>query len=335
MQIKIRLYYCICAILLLMGNPVFAQQPEYDVQFYGFGDNREFDGYDNALSQTMLGERTSFAMGTTLEGNHRFRFGLDHLFEFGSGLDEQLPKLIAYYQFEDEKKTFYFGSFPRLNLISFPLALITDTFNYYRPNIEGLYADYRWDWGHQSGFVDWTSRQTDDRRETFMAALSGEMKGGAFFFQNYITLFHYAGRGIIRENEFVEDNLAFILYAGMDFEKVLNLHKGYFRAGVLESSYRNRGTGDTFQNAWSFTAELYAEIKYFALRANYNQGDGHHITNGDRYYDLDKYLRADIIWKFLQKEHVEGRFNLSFHLLDFSVLDQSQQLSLIYRFGKK
>ncbi|MFC0876636.1 hypothetical protein ACE01N_08575 [Saccharicrinis sp. FJH2] len=334
MQLKIRLYHIICSLCIVSGFQTFAQQLEYDVQFYGFGDNREYDGYDKAISQTMLGERTSFALGTTLEGNNSFRFGLDHLFEFGSGLNEKLPKLIAYYQYEDDKKTFYFGAFPRMNLIDFPLALITDTFNYYRPNIDGFYADYRWKWGHQAGFVDWTSRQTDNRRETFMAALNGEIRGGSFFFQNYLTLFHYAGKGIRLENEFVEDNLALALYLGSDLDELLPLQKGYIRTGVLESTYRNRGEGNTFQKSWSFTAELYAEIKYFALRANISQGDGLHITNGDRYYDLKSYLRTDVIWKFLQKEHVEGHFNLSFHLLNFSVLDQSQQLALVYRFGK-
>ncbi|MFB6317060.1 hypothetical protein [Saccharicrinis sp. FJH54] len=334
MQKTIRFYHIILTILCFSGIQISAQKPEYDLQFYGFGDNREYDGYENAISQTMLGERTSFALGTTLDGIHRFRVGIDHLFEFGSGLDEQLPKLIAYYQYDDDKKTFYFGAFPRMKHIDFPLALITDTFNYYRPNIEGFYADYRWSWGHQGGFVDWTSRQTDDRRETFMAALSGEIRSGSFFFQNYITLFHYAGRGIKRDNEFVEDNLALALYAGSDLNKVLPLQAGYVRAGILESTYRNRGQSDAFQNAWSFIAEVYGEIKYFALRVNFKQGDGLHITNGDRYYDLENYLRTDIIWKFLQNDHVEGRFNLSFHLLDFSVLDQSQQLSLVYRFGK-
>lgn len=311
-----------------------AQKLEYDVQFYGFGDNREYDGYKNAVSQTMLGERTSFAAGTTLNDQHSFRFGLNHLFEFGSDIDENPLKLIAYYRFEDEKKTFYFGAFPRLELIDYPLALITDSFNYYRPNIEGFYADYRWNCGHQSGFVDWTSRQTDDRRETFMAALNGELRHGSLFFQHYLTLFHYAGRGVKRENEFVEDNFAMILYGGIDLDDFVKMEKGYLRAGMLHSKYRNRGTDDGFHNAWSFTAELYAEITHFALRTNYSQGDGHHIVNGDRYYDLESYLRADVIWKFIQKENIEGRFNLSFHVLDFSVLDQSQQLSIVYRFGE-
>jgi hypothetical protein len=55
--------------------------------------------------------------------------------------------------------------------------------------------------------------------------------------------------------------------------------------------------------------------------------------NGDRFYDVDSYLRTDIYWKLISSEHIEGRFNLSFHLIEGKELDQSQQLSLVYRFG--
>ncbi|MDD4192706.1 MAG: hypothetical protein PHI28_15330, partial [Mangrovibacterium sp.] len=71
----------------------------------------------------------------------------------------------------------------------------------------------------------------------------------------------------------------------------------------------------------------------FALRTTLHEGEGHHLLNGDRFYDADSYLRTDLIWKFIDKEHIQGRFNLSFHLVEGSDLDQSQQLSLIYRFG--
>ena len=273
-------------------------------------------------------------MEPPLEGNHHFRVGLDHLFEFGSEMNEQTPKLIAYYHYEDPKKVFYFGSFPRLHLINFPLALLTDTLNYYRPNIEGFYAGYNWGWGYQHSFVDWTSRQTDTRRETFLAGVFGELRYHSLFFQNYMTLFHYAGRAIHIPDEHVEDNMGMVLYVGSDLNKILPLKKGYIRMGVLESTFRERSTGTGFQNAWSFTGELYGETKNFALRATFSEGDGHHLMNGDRFYDVGNYIRTDIYWKFINGKHIQGRFNLSFHLVNGSDLDQSQQLSVIYHFGR-
>lgn len=310
----------------------FAQKPEYEVRFHGIGDNREFAS-NQAYSQTILGERTSFEIGTTLEGNHRFRIGLSHLFEFGSELDEQKPKLTAYYRYQDKQKAFYFGAFPRMDLISFPLALLTDTLLYYRPNIEGLYGRYNWAWGHQSGFADWTGRQTETRREAFLAGFSGEMRYRSFFFQNYLTLYHYAETALELESIHIKDNMGMVLYVGSDLEKIIPLDKFYVKTGMIGSSIRERSVTDGFINALSFTGELYGEKKNFALHATWHEGKGHQLMNGDRFYDCGSYLRTDLIWKFINNEHIQGRFNLSFHLIEGSDLDQSQQLSLVYTFG--
>jgi hypothetical protein len=318
--------------LFLIPVVSFAQKIEYQVQFHGIGDNREFAS-NKAYSQTILGERTSFEIGTTLEGNHRFRIGLSHLFEFGSEMDEQKPKLIAYYQYQDQQKAFYFGAFPRMDLINFPLALLTDTLLYYRPNIEGMFGRYNWSWGHQCGFVDWTGRQTESRREAFMAGFSGEMRYRSFFFQNYMTLYHYAETTLELESIHIKDNLGMVLYFGTDLEKVIPLNRAFIKLGILESSIRERSVTDGFNNALSFTGELYGESKNFALHTTIHEGEGHHLMNGDRFYDVDSYLRTDLIWKFINREHIQGRFNLSFHLIEGSDLDQSQQLSLVYKFG--
>ncbi|MEL7589570.1 MAG: hypothetical protein AAGU19_22845 [Prolixibacteraceae bacterium] len=324
--------FMIFLFLFLSSLISLAQKPEYQVQFYGIGDNREFARSKN-YSQTILGERTSFELGTTLEDHHRFRIGLSHLFEFGSEVDEQKPKLTAYYNYHDPEKAFYFGSFPRMDLIDFPLALLTDTLLYYRPNIEGLYGRYSWSWGHQSGFVDWTGRQTDTRREAFLAGFSGDMRLGPFFFQNYLTLYHYAETALEEENIHIKDNMGMVLYLGTDLEKVLPLTKTYLKIGILGSSIRERSVTDGFENALSFKGEFYGESRQFALHATLHQGKGHELMNGDRFYRADSYFRTDLIWKFIQAEHIQGQFNLSFHLVDGRSLDQSQQLSLVYRFG--
>lgn len=322
----------IFSLLILLSVGSYAQKAEYQIRFHGIGDNREFASR-KAYSQTILGERTSLEVGTTLEGNHRFRVGLSHLFEFGSEPDEHKPSLTAYYQYADDQKVFYFGAFPRIDLLHYPLALLTDTFLYYRPNIEGMYGRYAWSWGHQSGFVDWTGRQTETRREAFMAGFSGELRYRSLFFRNFLTLYHHANTALKPNNEHIRDNLGMVLYLGANLEKIIPLKKMSVKLGILESSFRERHITDGFMNVLSFTGELYGEIRNFALRTTLHEGEGHHLLNGDRFYDADSYLRTDLIWKFIEKEHIQGRFNLSFHLVEGSDLDQSQQLSLIYRFG--
>ena len=318
--------------IMILSVSSFAQKLEYSVLFHGIGDNREYSR-EYATPQTILGERSNFEIGTTLEEKHQFRVGLSHLFEFGSEINDLNPNLIAYYRYADNQKTFYFGAFPRMGLINYPLALLTDTLNYYRPNVEGMYGNYKWSWGNQSGFVDWTSRQTDNKRETFMAGFSGKIQRNSFFIENYLLMFHHAGTALRPEGEHISDNLGMALYLGADLEKLIPLKKAYIKAGLLESSLRERGITDGYISGWSFTGELYGECKNFALKTTFHQGDGHLLMNGDRFYDTESYLRTDVYWKFINNDNIQGRFNLSFHLIDGSTLDQSQQLSLVYKFG--
>lgn len=324
--------FLIACLLLLSTASLYAQKPEYSVRFQGIGDNREFTDQYN-YPQTILGERTSIELGTTIDTLHRFRFGISHLFEFGADADDVKPKLTAYYRYRDQKNTFYFGAFPRFELIDFPLAMITDTFQYYRPNVEGLYGKHRWSWGHQSGFVDWTSRQTMTRRETFMAGLSGEMRFGNFFFENYLLLFHHALTSNDAASEHLTDNLGLTLYLGYNLAPVTGLQKAWIKAGGMRSQKRERGVDDGYVVGNSLSGQLYGESKRFALRSTFSFGDGHHFMNGDRYYVQKSYVRTDVIWKFLQHKQLQGTFNLSFHLVEGSTLDQQQQLSLVYRFG--
>lgn len=319
-------------LLLLVYGYSFAQKLEYSVLFQGIGDNREFAESGKANSQTILGERISFEMGTTLDEQHQFRAGLNYLFEFGSDLDFNKPKLTAYYHFLDKKSEFYFGAFPRMDLIDYPLAMLTDTLQYYRPNLEGMYGKYQWDWGHQAAFIDWTGRQSETVHESFLAGSSGKIKLKSFFFENYLIMFHYAGKLYHDPDFHIQDNSAVSFYLGRDLTDILPLQKSSIKMGSLGSFFMERHVNEKYITAWSFVGEFYGEMKKFALRTTLHQGQGHRITMGDRFYNVGSYLRTDVYWKFINSQHVQGKFNLSFHLVEGRYMDQSQQLSLIYKF---
>ncbi len=316
-------------LLIIAALTVSAQKPEFSLLFEGIGDNREFSS-GTSLSQTILGTRGAFEVGLNAEG-HRFRAGLSHLFEFGSYPNYVKPNLILYYQFEDKSKTFHFGSFPRRTLVSFPLAMLTDTLMYYRPNIEGMRGEYRWEWGFQNAWVDWTGRQSDGVREAFTAAGSGEIYSGNFFLQNYLLLNHLAHSKPRGDDEHVNDNLGYSLLAGL---RSLNGDKWlwYLKAGILGSVFRERSVTDGFVHAQSFLAEGYLKTGNFAAKNTFHTGKGHTFLSGDPFYRLNNYMRTDIIWHFINHKHVKGRFNVSFHLIDNKKLDQSQQISIIYLF---
>lgn len=321
-------------LVLLLISIAFlgkSQNFEYQFLFEGIGDNREYFN-PIALPQTILGSRGAFEVGVEID-NHRIRGGLSQLFEFGSDIDFHQPKLTLYYQFTDKQKEFLFGSFPRRGRINFPLAMLTDTLLYYRPNIEGLFLESRWDWGKQNLFVDWTSRQTDFERENFLVGFSGEVSYKNMFVENYILLFHNAGPAIDIPGDHIKDYLGFAVQAGVRTPETAEF-KGLFKAGVLGSSFRERSITNGFINATSFFAEAKGRYKNYGIKSVLSSGGSHKFAFGDRFYRAKNYWRTDLIWHFINHEKIKGQFNYSFHIIDWADLDQQQQLSIIYVFGK-
>ena len=322
----------IIILFILAAFAAKSQNFEYQVLFEGIGDNREYSTSNKAMSQTILGSRGAFEIGLKTD-NHRIRVGLSQLLEFGSDLDYRKPKLTLYYEYSDKQKDFLFGAFPRRGRIDFPLAMLTDTLLYYRPNIEGMFGEVRWDWGHENGFVDWMIRQTDTKRENFMAGFSGEITYKSLFFQNYILMYHDAGPGIHIPGDHVKDYLGFALQAGIRTSEKSQF-TGYVKAGILNSDYRERTVTGGFANATSLFAEAKGKYKNYGIKSVLNAGAGHRFMLGDRFYRVKNYLRTDVIWYFINYKQVKGTFNLSFHIVDWKYLDQQQQMSIIYVFGK-
>ncbi|MDX1285903.1 MAG: hypothetical protein R3182_12860 [Draconibacterium sp.] len=308
-----------------------SQNYEYQVLFEGIGDNREFTK-PLAYPQTILGSRGSFEVGVTSD-NHKLRGGISELFEFGSDIDFHKPKLIMYYQFDDEQKEFMFGSFPRRNKIDFPLAMLSDTLLYYRPNIEGFFAEVNWNWGKQNGFVDWVGLQTQEQREQFMAGLSGEIFKNNLFLQNYFLLFHNAHTKYNLPKLHIKDYFGYALQAGIRTSESSQL-QGDIKGGILTSMYRERSVTDGFVNSSSVFFELNGRYKNFGIKSVLSSGDGHNFNFGDNFYKAENYWRTDVIWYFINHTNVKGKFNISLHAVNWDYLDQQQQLSIIYIFGK-
>ena len=320
------------AILLVLTTFIGKSQNfEYQGLFEGIGDNREyFNNY--GFPQTILATRTAFEAGVK-SNNHKIRGGFSYLFEFGSDIDAQKPKLTMYYQYSDNKKEMLFGAFPRRDKIDFPLVMLTDTFLYYRPNIEGMFGVARWDWGHQNGFIDWLSRQTNENREIFTAGLSGEVNYKNLFLQNYILMTHVAPSAVRVPNDNVKDYLGFAFQAGIRTSEN-QVFEGYVKAGILTSTYRQRSVTDGYIVANSFYAEAKWKYKKLGIKSMLSSGGNHNFAYGDHFYRAKNYWRTDAIWYFINHEKVKGTFNWSFHLIDWEELNNQQQLSVIYVFGK-
>ena len=308
-----------------------SQDFEYQVLFEGIGDNREYFN-EYTYPQTILGARGAFEVGIKFD-NHQIRAGLSQLLEFGSDYDTQKPKLTLYYQFNDTQKEFLFGSFPRRDKINYPLAMLTDTLLYYRPNIEGMFGELRWNWGRQNAFVDWLQLQTNADREIFTAGFSGELFFGNLFIEDYFVMTHAGYPGVRIEGQQIEDYLGFSLRAGIRTNEK-SLIKGYLKAGILNSSYQERSVTDGYLITNSFFAEGYGKWKTLGLKTVLHSGGSHRFAFGDLFYRAKNYLRTDVIWYFINHDKVKGTFNFSFHVIDWAELNNQQQLSIIYVFGK-
>jgi len=317
-------------LLLLISFIAKSQDFEYQILFEGIGDNREFT-QEFALPQTIMGTRGAFEFGVNID-NHRLRGGLSHLLEFGSDIDAQKPKLTLYYQFTDNNKEFLFGAFPRRDKLNFPLAMLTDTLLYYRPNIEGFLGKINWNWGHQLGFVEWVGRQTVEQREQFMAGSSGELFFKNLFLQNYLIMFHDAHTKLNLPNQHITDYSGYAIQVGIRTSDDSEF-QGDLKAGVLGSMYRIRSVTDGYVTAKSLFAETKARYKNFGLKSVLSSGGSHNFAFGDGYYSAKNYWRTDIIWYFINHRNVKGKFNVSMHVVNWEMLDQQQQLSIIYMFG--
>jgi hypothetical protein len=168
-----------------------AQDLEWSAGFDGFLDNREYFSID--IPKTIFGSRLRGEVGASLKEIHTLRAGVNFLFEFGSDPWVRRPDYTAYYKLKYKPFEFFIGSFPRRGLLDYPLALLADTLHYYRQNIQGVYLEFRRDWGYQNAFIDWTSHQTDSLPERFLFGFSGEAHFGLFYYSHHLIMGHFAG----------------------------------------------------------------------------------------------------------------------------------------------
>lgn len=316
-------FYIVVCLLALSANTL-AQDFEWSAGFDGFLDNREFYSIDDP--QTIFGSRIMGEIGGSLNGTHSLMAGLNFLTEFGADPWAQKPDITAYYELNYKPFRFYIGAFPRRNLIDFPLALLSDTLNYYRPNIQGVFLDIRRNWGYQNVFMDWTSRQTAANPERFIFAQSGEARYGLFYYNHHILMGHFAGAAVIPP-EPVRDNGGFDLNLGVDLSRFIPADTLVFSVGTLVSLDRDRQRGDAWETPAGFTLRWLVMWKGLGIEGLYYRGDGHTFLYGDPFYKLQKYGRMDIFWEPFRSGPVHGKLNMIFHFSERQI-DYSQQILL-------
>jgi hypothetical protein len=315
---------------LSLTSLMHSQKFEWNTGIDAFLDNREY--YTLRLPQTIFGARLRAEVGGLVEDVHRLRAGINYLYEFGSAIYAYKPNLTLYYEYHDRGVRLFAGAFPRREILRYPRALLSDTLHYYRPNLEGLYGGYSWNWGWQNAFLDWTSRQSDTIREGFMTGTSGKIYFQDFFLSNYLLLSHLAGAARFNPEHSVLDNFGYNIALGVDLSGKTSLDSLSLQLGMLGSFERSREEGDGWRSPVGFLGQATFLYKFAGVTATFYSGGGHQLLYGDPFYRLESYGRLDLFVLPFRSGPARLRLDLGLHFADGEV-DYSQQLWLTVDLG--
>jgi len=290
----------------------YGQKYDYRVGYLGFFDNREYDNI-YAFDQTMFGSRIRAEAGATIDGQNRFAAGIDYLYEFGSKNELIAPDIVLYFNGSHNRFDYALGALPRYGRINMPLALLTDTLNYYRPNIEGIYLEYKGDVLRHNLWIDWTGRRSESTRESFTIGLSGSIDKGAFVYRHHMVINHLAHTMPMAPGASLRDNIGYTMVAGVDLTSLTGLDTLTFTTGVLGSNDRLRGVYD-FQPKLGLISELEVGFKGFGLHGVVYRGENQLVTSGDKSYTADLFTRGDVYYQ-IKKKSIESRLQFSYQFL--------------------
>ncbi|MGN0021726.1 MAG: hypothetical protein ACI35Z_13075 [Sphingobacterium hotanense] len=320
-------------ILLGFINNSKAQQIGYGIDFFGYADNREYQA-PYTVPKTLFGATLSPHLYFQLEEKHRVYGGVHVNQEFGSHGDNKMRvKPIAYYNYATQHIDFAIGFIPRYErLKDVPKMVLADTLMYDRPNVEGMYFQYRNSNFKQAVYIDWLSKQSYTKREQFVAGISGKYSMGNFYISNDGLLYHNALTSNDSLDEHIQDNAILMLKLGADLSEKTFLDSLTIDAGAafgydrLRSEYDNKGTG--------FISNIHLGYKRFFIANTLYLGDALNLPNGDSFYHRDRYDRLDLGWMPFKSDKIEGKFIASFHFSPGQI-DNQQQFTLRYKFGGK
>jgi hypothetical protein len=214
-----KLYLLLCFLLLSTGS-LFAQTT-FDIHYNGFAflDDHEYDALI-PLRKTISGIRSELDLGLNPDSLNHFVVGINALHEFGGTPVFVTANPVAYYAFNNSHWLFNAGEFPREGLLTqYPRALLNDTLNYYRPNVEGLLLRHTNDFGYETLWIDWLSRQTATNRNMFLAGQLGRFQpdvGGVLYLSHFFMFMHDAGTKPLLPNENIQDNGGAQVRLGLD-----------------------------------------------------------------------------------------------------------------------
>jgi hypothetical protein len=311
---------------LLISSEAFSQEKNWRLDLFSFFDNTEFGRSAVKIPQTMAGVQLAPEAGIVWDTVNKVNIGVNLLHEFGSPdvIDRLYP--TAYYESNRGPIRFIMGAFPRARTIeNYPRLFFQDSILYYRPNITGIFTEYRKGDNYFNVWLDWTGRQSKTVNEEFFIGFSGRYKTGIFYLQHFGAMFHYAGKMDPVVEEPLHDNLLFLTSAGIDLSENTCFAKLETNVGWADRLERSRADNSGWIASNGLLMETRVEYKWFGFFNTFFNGNdmmhyykvlGNKLYWGDPTYRSKTSDRADIYIKFLQSRSVDLQLTYSLTFME-------------------
>ena len=332
------LFWILVSFFLIISSDAFSQEKNWRIDLFSFFDNTEFGHSAVKIPQTMAGVIVAPEAGIVWDTVNKANVGVNLLHEFGSpkAIDRFYP--TAYYESDRGPLRFMMGAFPRSRAIeNYPRLFFQDSISYYRPNINGIFCEYRKADYHLNVWLDWTGRQSKTVNEQFFIGVSGKYQTGIFYLQHFWAMFHYAGKMDPVVEEPLHDNLLFLTSAGIDLSGITCFSKLETNAGWAVRMERSRAENTGWITSNGFLMETRVEYKWFGLFNTLYAGDnmmhfyselGNKLYWGDPTYRSRTSDRADAYISFLRRGTVHMDLTFSFTFMEGRIYNE-QMLKVI------
>ncbi|MCM1041111.1 MAG: hypothetical protein NC396_01600 [Bacteroides sp.] len=312
------------ALLLMLSGAVRAQSFEWKADADGFFDNGEYGGIRQAVSQTMYGFRFSPQVGVSYKDFSLF-VGSHLQTSFGSPKYLDRLYFIGYFQYRNDHHLFRFGAFPRQELLpNYTDFFIRDTFNYFRPNMTGLFYRLSGKNNFLSLYLDWTGAQSPTVREAFFVGLSGEQRYKWFFAQVLGYYYHYANTKPHSGDGVVHDNGLGQVGVGIDFsQKAHWLYAARLSANFMVGYECKRDHVTPVKIPLGLVLDLHVRYWRFGTKTLYYYGqkrftvptDNHALTYwGNPILASNSYLQSKWYCVLFENDFVSAEAAAVFHL---------------------
>jgi len=325
-------FFCFILSLLIISNIAVAQEKNWRVDLFSFFDNTEFGNSKVTIPQTMAGVMVAPEAGMLWDSIHKVNIGVNLMHEYGSpkAIDRFYP--TAYYEFNRGFQKFTMGAFPRMRVIgNYPRLFFSDSITYYRPNINGIFWEFRKDNNYLNVWLDWTGRQSKTMNEAFFIGSSGRYNFGIFYIQQFGYMFHLAGKMDPVVNEALHDNLLFNPSVGIDLKGKSIFSTLEANAGWVTRFERSRADNTGWIKLNGFLSEVRLEYKWLGFFNTFYAGDGmmyfyaqrgNDLYWGDPVYRARSYDRSDFYIIFMKRQSVNIDLTFSFHYLENRIYNE-------------